>query len=86
MAGVVDESHCRGLGLNAEGFQRVEKFRAGEIVILRYLKAMRAQGRSDGRRVGHGIIQLGEVPVVVLADNESEACLRDSVKAAGDQA
>ena len=54
--------------------------------MLRYLKAMRAQGRSDGRRVGHGIIQLGEVPVVVLADNESEAGLRDSVKAAGDQA
>ena len=54
--------------------------------MLRYLKAMRAQGRSDGRRVGHGIIQLGEVPVFVLADNESEACLRDSFKAAGNQA
>ena len=60
MAGVVDESHRRGLGLNAEGFQRVEKFRAGKIVKLRDLKAMRAQGASDGRRVRHGIVQLGE--------------------------
>ena len=76
MAGVVDESHRRGLGLNAEGFQRVEKFRAGKIVKLRDLKAMRAQGGSDGHRVGHGIVQLGKVPVVVLPDNESEACFR----------
>ena len=29
MAGVVDESHRGGLGLNAESFQRIEKFRAG---------------------------------------------------------
>ena len=58
MAGVVDESHRRGLGLNAEGFQRVEKFRAGKIVKLSDLKAMRAQGASDGRRVGTGLFSL----------------------------